>query len=421
MTEMVIQTDNLSKKFCKSLRRSMFYGMQDILKSSVGISSSATDLREDEFWAIDDISFEVQKGEMVGIIGPNGSGKTTLLKMLNGIFWPDRGSITVNGKVGALIAVGAGFHPMLTGRENIYINGAIMELSKKEINERFNDIVAFADIGDFLDMPVKHYSSGMFIRLGFAVAVYCESDILLVDEVLSVGDLSFQNKSLRRLDEIRQKAHAVILVSHNLEHVRNLCDKLILMDAGKIVFMGNTHEALLNYYDLMRRKKIDDSEQKCSFHEGFHHSSGDILFTVSGIMDQFGKETKRVRMGEPITVFFEFETLKDFDELYFTVGIQNERRQNCITHMSNDPDNDLNFHNNVPGKYRLRVTFKTPNLVPGLYFPILAIRNGITNETYERVRDLDPFSIEGDIVPRGIVLTESEWGFEQVGGNKRFS
>jgi lipopolysaccharide transport system ATP-binding protein len=399
----------------------MFYGMQDILKSSVGISSSATDLREDEFWAINDISFEVQKGEMVGIIGPNGSGKTTLLKMLNGIFWPDRGSITVKGKVGALIAVGAGFHPMLTGRENIYINGAIMELSKKEINERFNDIVAFADIGDFLDMPVKHYSSGMFIRLGFAVAVYCESDILLVDEVLSVGDLSFQNKSLRRLDEIRQKAHAVIIVSHNLEHVRNLCDKLILMDAGKIVFMGNTHEALLNYYDLMTRKKISASEQNCSLHEGFHHSSGDIRFTVSGVMDQFGKKTKRVRMGEPITVFFEFETLKDFEELYFTVGIQNERRQNCITHMSNDPDNDLNFHNNCKGRYRLRVTFKTPNLVPGLYFPLLAIRNGITNETYERVRDLDPFSIEGDIMPRGIVLTESEWDFEQVGGNKRFS
>ena len=392
----------------------MFYGIQDIVKIMMGMASPHTDLRADEFWAINDISFEIQRTEMVGIIGPNGSGKTTLLKMLNGIFWPDRGSITVNGKVGALIAVGAGFHPMLTGRENIYINGAIMELSRKEIDERFNDIVAFADIGDFLDMPVKHYSSGMFVRLGFAVAVYCESDILLVDEVLSVGDLSFQNKSLRRLDEIRQKAHAVILVSHNLEHVRNLCDKVILMDEGKIVFMGNTQEALLTYYDVMRRKKIEDPEQKRSFHEMFHHSSGDILFTASGIMDQSGKEMKSVRMGEAISVFFEFETRENCEGLYFTVGIQNERRQNCITHVSNDADKNIMLQNAVRGTYRLHVTFKTPHLVPGVYFPVLAIRNGVTNETYERVRDLESFIVEGEVVPRGIVLTESEWRLERI-------
>ena len=414
MTEMVIQAENLSKKFCKSLRRSMLYGMQDILKSAVGISTSAADLREDEFWAIDDVSFEIQKGEMVGIIGSNGSGKTTLLKMLNGIFWPERGSVTVKGKVGALIAVGAGFHPMLTGRENIYINGAIMELSKKEINERFNDIVAFADIGDFLDMPVKHYSSGMFVRLGFAVAVFCESDILLVDEVLSVGDLSFQNKSLRRLDEIRQKAHAVILVSHNLEHVRNLCDKVILMDEGKIVFMGNTQEALLTYYDVMRRKKIASVEPKHSLRESFNQSSGEIVFTAAGIEDVSGIPTKSIKVEEAITVFFEFETLKDCEELYFTVGIQNEMRQNCITHMSNDADKNIMLQNVVLGTYKLRVTFNAPHLVPGVYFPILAIRNGVTNETYERVRDLEPFIIEGEVVPRGIVHTESEWHLDSI-------
>ncbi len=392
----------------------MFYGMQDILKGMVGVSSVNADLRADEFWALRDVSFEVKKGEMVGIIGPNGSGKTTLLKMLNGIFLPDRGKITVKGKVGALIAVGAGFHPMLTARENIYINGAIMELTKKEIDERFDDIVNFADIGDFLDMPLKHYSSGMFVRLGFAVAVYCHSDILLVDEVLSVGDLSFQNKSLRRLNEIRRNIHAVIFVSHNLEHVRNLCDRVILMNEGRIAFMGKTQEALQAYYELIRRNKIKEGEHRQSFQEIFHHSSGDIIFSTAGIEDEWGNKTKAIPVGTPITVFFEFETLKDFEELYFTVCIQNERRQNCITHVSNDINRNYSFVNTARGRYRLRVTFKTPSLVPGIYFPVLAIRNGKTGETYERVRDLDPFSIEGDMIPRGIVLTESEWGLDRI-------
>ena len=148
------------------------FGVTDIGRNLIGLSSHHDKLRKNEFWAVDNISFEVKKGETLGIIGPNGSGKTTMLKMINGIFWPDKGKITVKGKVGALIAVGAGFHPQLSGRENIYINGAILGMSRKEISKKFDDIVDFADIGDFLDTPVKHYSSGMFVRLGFAIAVH---------------------------------------------------------------------------------------------------------------------------------------------------------------------------------------------------------------------------------------------------------
>ena len=178
--EVAIKAENVSKKFCKSLKSSMLYGVEDIIRNSLCLSSNSHLLRKDEFWAVDDVSFEVKRGETLGIIGPNGAGKTTILKLLNGIFWPDKGKITIKGKVGALISVGAGFHPMLTGRENIYLNSAILGMSRDEVNKKFDDIVEFSEIGDFLDTPVKFYSSGMFVRLGFAVAIHCKLDILLV-------------------------------------------------------------------------------------------------------------------------------------------------------------------------------------------------------------------------------------------------
>jgi len=189
---LAIKVESVSKKYFKSPKRSMLYGVKDIARNTFGLSSHSDELRKDEFWAVDEVSFEVKKGETLGMIGPNGSGKTTMLKMLNGIFWPDKGKIAVKGRVGALIEVGAGFHPLLTGRENVYINAAILGMTKKETDKKFDDIIKFADIGDFLDVPVKHYSSGMFVCLGFAVAVHCEPEILLVDEVLAVGDLHLQ-------------------------------------------------------------------------------------------------------------------------------------------------------------------------------------------------------------------------------------
>ncbi|GAH76747.1 unnamed protein product, partial [marine sediment metagenome] len=163
---------------------------------------------------------------------PFGSGKTTLLKLLNGIFWPDKGKISVKGRVGALIQVGAGFHPLLTGRENVYINAAILGMTKKEVDEKFDSIVEFADIGDFIDAPVKYYSSGMFVRLGFAVAVHCELDILLVDEVLAVGDLAFALKCHRKMSEFRLNGGTVVIVSHNMQAIRNMCKKVLWINNG---------------------------------------------------------------------------------------------------------------------------------------------------------------------------------------------
>lgn len=406
--EIAIKVENVSKKYCKTLKKSMLYGVRDITKNVFGLSSNSELLRKDEFWAVEDVSFEVKKGETLGIIGANGAGKTTLLKMLNGIFWPDKGKITINGKTGALISVGAGFHPMLTGKENIYLNGAIMGMSRKEVNDKFKAIVEFADIGDFLDSPVKHYSSGMFVRLGFAVAVHCELDILLVDEVLAVGDLSFQNKSLRRLAELREKANAVVFVSHNLEHVRNLCDRVMILEKAKTVFSGDTNEALSEYHKRTREKKLIAIKNRKGFHLASHQSSGDIIFGDTGILDESGNRTEKIRIGEPLTTFFEFETTKNLEELFFTIGIRDEKNYNCIVHIS-DYGDKIKFRNILNGKYRLIVKFITPNLVPGLYFPVIAIRNGVTNETYERRFDLKPFLIEGNILPRGIVYAESEW------------
>ncbi len=241
--ETVIKVENVSKKYCKSLKKSMYYGAMDIGRNLLGLSSKSEHLRRDEFWALNSISFEVKKGETLGIIGPNGSGKTTLLKLLNGIFWPDKGRITVKGRVGALIELGAGFHPLLTGRENVYINAAILGMRKRQVDEKFDEIADFAGIGDFIDVPVKFYSSGMFVRLGFAVAVHSDPNILLVDEVLAVGDIDFQNRCLTKLSEIQDKA-SIILISHNINTIKLMCDRCLLLCKGDPIMLGDVSEIL---------------------------------------------------------------------------------------------------------------------------------------------------------------------------------
>jgi len=257
--DFAIKVDNVSKKYCKSLKRSMLYGVKDIARNTFGLSSHSDKLRKNEFWAVDDISLEVKKGETLGIIGPNGSGKTTLLKMLNGIFWPDKGKISIKGKVGALIEVGAGFHPLLTGRENIYINAAILGMTKEETDKKFDAIVEFADIGDFLDVPVKHYSSGMFVRLGFAVAVHCEPDILLVDEVLAVGDKDFGIKCYQKMHEIKKRGTTIILVSHNEYTIREQTQNCLYINNGKMKFLGPSEEGISIYIKEMFEKKARNS------------------------------------------------------------------------------------------------------------------------------------------------------------------
>jgi lipopolysaccharide transport system ATP-binding protein len=245
--EVVLSVEGVSKKFCRSLKHSLFYGIQDIATDLVGSRNCDRDLRNKEFWALDNVSFELKKGEAIGLVGKNGSGKSTLLRIIAGLIKPDQGRVKVKGRVAPLIALGAGFNPILTGRENIYANMSILGLSKKEIDERFDEVVEFAEIGDAIDAPVQTYSSGMAARLGFASAIYTEPDILLIDEVLAVGDIKFRAKCNRRLIELRQKDTSFILVSHQTQSLLNVCDSAIYLLKGKFMAAGDTTSIISQY------------------------------------------------------------------------------------------------------------------------------------------------------------------------------
>lgn len=246
--ETLISVQSISRKFCRSLNRSLVYGIRDMASDIMGRKLQTDQLRANEFWAVDDLSFEVKAGECLGVIGPNGAGKSTVLKMLNGVMLPDKGRITVRGRVGALIELGAGFHPALTGRENVYINGSILGLSKKEIDLKFDEIVAFAEVEEFIDSPVKFYSSGMYVRLGFAIAAHLEPQILLIDEVLAVGDAAFRLKCMRALREKVDLGTAIILVSHQMREVMNICNRAIWLHQGRLHDEGSP-EVVCHLYE----------------------------------------------------------------------------------------------------------------------------------------------------------------------------
>ena len=248
MSDVLIKVENVSKKFCRDLKKSLWYGVKDVAGELVGRGSSKEALRPGEFWSVNDVSFELKRGECLGLIGPNGAGKSTLLKILNGLIKPDKGRISVRGRVGALIELGAGFNPILTGRENIYVNGAVLGFTKEEIDHKFDEIVDFAELGEFIDTPVQNYSSGMKVRLGFAVAAQMDPDILLVDEVLAVGDVGFRSRCFNAINKIQKKA-AIIFVSHAMPQVARICTEILLMNKGKALYQGrDVPEGIETYY-----------------------------------------------------------------------------------------------------------------------------------------------------------------------------
>ena len=414
--EMIIKVESLYKKFCQNLKRSMYYGSTDIFRDMLGIPYDQGKLRQSEFWALENINFELKKGETLGVLGINGSGKSTLLRLLTGIFPPDRGQITVKGRVGSLIAVGAGFHPHMTGRENIFLNGTILGMTKREIIERFNNIVDFADIGDFLDAPVSTYSSGMRVRLGFAIAVHSNPDILLVDEILSVGDLSFRNKSLRYMAAFREKANGIIFVSHNLEQIRVLCSRVIIMEKGRIIYDGSTHEGCVRYEEMTRKMRLEsiqkEETQICNADTlKLRQSSGEeIEFLEIGLLNPLNQKTDTISMNEPLMLYCDFEVKKHLEGLYFSVAVLNEEHKPCIWIMSND-NKKMDFKNIKEGKYRLIVKIANHHLMPSVYTPNIAMRNNKTGETYERILPNSSFKVTSDNVTleRGIVHVSEEW------------
>lgn len=253
-----ISVQNLGKRYVLSHQsQERYIALRDVVSNGVKkfasklrhpLAAQAEDQSHEDFWALRDVNFEIQQGDRVGIIGRNGAGKSTLLKILSRITEPTCGQIKIKGRVSSLLEVGTGFHPELTGRENIFLNGAILGMSKAEIARKFDEIVAFAEVEKFLDTPVKRYSSGMYVRLAFAVAANLEPEILIVDEVLAVGDQQFQKKCLGKMEEVGKEGRTVIFVSHSMPTVTSLCDRAILLEAGRIAKMGPTSEVVMHYY-----------------------------------------------------------------------------------------------------------------------------------------------------------------------------
>jgi len=309
--------------------------------------------KREQIWALDDVSFRLGRGEVVGIIGRNGAWKSTLLKILSRITEPTRGHARLYGRPGSLLAVGTGFHPELTGRENIYLNGAILGMSRAEITRKLDDIVAFAEIPQFLDTPVKRYSSGMYVRLAFAVAANLENDILIVDEVLAVGDAAFQRKCLSKMEDVSQHGRTVMFVSHNLSSVARLCPRAILLEKGKLLRDGPTHEVVRHYLHsdlgtMAAREWRDDPP-------------GDEWARLRAVrVLQDGKVTDHVDVRHDCVVEIEFEVLRDDKELVPNLHFMNSDGQWLFASLDLDPQ----WRGTTParGRYRSRA------FLPGNFF-----------------------------------------------------
>ncbi|MEN6439004.1 MAG: polysaccharide ABC transporter ATP-binding protein [Syntrophobacter sp.] len=295
--------DQVGKKFCRNLKRSLYYGFLDVSRIFAGMRCDTGALRPGEFWALSDIRLNVDRGTSLGVIGSNGSGKSTLLRLISGIYSPDRGKVTVDGKVGSLITLGAGFHPHFTGSENIFFNGTLLGLTKNELKARYDKIVEFSGLENFIDTPVSTYSTGMRMRLGFAIAIHTDPEILLIDEILGVGDVSFIKRCYDRIEQmVAERGITAVVVSHNIGMVQKLCGRTLVLDKGAAMFHGDTLEAISRYYESSmandKASAADDSGQTL-----IHHPDCPRDLSVEHLMvvDQSGTEGLNISTPDPAT------------------------------------------------------------------------------------------------------------------------
>ena len=326
MTQPIIKIENISKKYNIG-HKEAYYSLRDQI---AGFFSGQKEKQNEEFWALKDINLEIEQGDTIGIIGRNGAGKSTLLKILSQITPPTTGKITMGGRVASLLEVGTGFNPELTGRENIFLNGAILGMTRKEITRKFDEIVAFSEIEKFLDTPVKRYSSGMYVRLAFAVAAHLEPEILIVDEVLAVGDAQFQKKCLGKMSEVGKSGRTVIFVSHNMAAIKSLCAKSLFLSKGEIVAFGKTDEIIEKYsdsfmgedsykitFDDQPDKEMQLQEAKITFDEETQELDSDCQIEI-----EVNLKTRKIVEGAYLT----FSILDAFDSvIYWTSDINSER------------------------------------------------------------------------------------------------
>ncbi len=360
MNEPIIKIENISKKYNIG-HTEPYYSMRDQITNLFSFNKPK---KTEEFWALTDINLDIQKGDTVGIIGRNGAGKSTLLKILSQITAPTTGKITMNGRVASLLEVGTGFHPELTGRENIFLNGAILGMTGKEIARKFEEIVNFSEIEKFLDTPVKRYSSGMYVRLAFAVAAHLEPEILIVDEVLAVGDAQFQNKCLGKISEIGKQGRTVIFVSHNMATVKSLCKKCFLLDKGKVVACGET-DKILDIY--LSDKSINDNGISDLSDINLRKNSSEnsrFKFDKVSIINSENQINGSLKLFEAFTIIIDgSHTLKseDFSLAFDIKSSLGTTMFNSIT------DSKGLFSSSTLNKKKFSIQFKENYLPPGTY------------------------------------------------------
>lgn len=300
-----VEVQNVSKRY------RLYHERNQHLKATLMRGRRA---RYEEFWALSDVSFDVAQGTTFGLIGENGSGKSTLLKCMARILRPDKGRIAVQGNLSALLELGAGFHPELSGRENIALNGAILGLSSKEIKSRFDDIVSFAGLEHFIDTPVKNYSSGMYVRLGFSIAINVDPDVLLVDEILAVGDAEFQQRCIDKFADLRARGKTIVIVSHDLESIRSLCDNAALLHGGELEALGPASSVVDHYIDGVHLSRKFEGR-------GYRSGSGEALIDRVELLGPDSRPTRRVRTGDRVVFRMHYTTQEPIDQPVFGVGL----------------------------------------------------------------------------------------------------
>jgi lipopolysaccharide transport system ATP-binding protein len=366
LSDVAIKIEDLAKRYrigtqvgsYKTFREALVGVVQAPWKRLKTIRDARRGEGEDTLWALDGVDLEIPTGEPVAIIGANGAGKTTLLKILSRITKPTRGRVELHGRVGSLLEVGTGFHPELTGRENIFLNGAILGMRKAEIARKFDQIVAFAEIDRFLDTAVKHYSSGMYVRLAFAVAAHLEPEILLVDEVLAVGDAEFQKKCMGKMDEVGREGRTVLFVSHNMTAVKALCTRAVLLRDGKVAAQGNTIDVIKEY---MSQTSMGGAAERRWQRENAPGNKTARLLGVR-IRDAVGEIRSDIDSQQAFSIEIDFENLTDSALLGTTVMIHNEEGECVLSSLSN---NDPVWH----GKMRPRGIYRSRCEMPANLFP----------------------------------------------------
>lgn len=391
-SELLVSCQGISKKFCRNLKKSLWYGVKDGVSEIVRGHSSDI-LRKDEFWALDDVSFELRRGECLGLLGRNGAGKTTLLKVLSGLIKPDKGTITLKGKVGGLIALGAGFNGILSGRENIRINGAILGYSRDEIEDRIQEIIDFAEIPDFIDAPVNTYSSGMSVRLGFAIAaILTNPDILLLDEVLAVGDIGFTIKCLNAVREM-MKNSAVIFVSHNLQFISQFCTQVMLFESGKVVSeKKNVSSGISEYLCFFQNNYINVTSESVELNNfQLSNSNG------SKILKDSKSNIWQINQGDKISLSFDLVIKERSLELDIFTYIMDLQSTPVICF------NKLNFKNKGKNYNSLKIDLGILDLNSGRYSFTIGLVDLLTGISIVRMEGVLPFFIEGQSFDWGYI------------------